>query len=142
MKTRFLPFCLVALLAGCATPPGTHTVQAVRTYEKPYDQVWEDVVEFLASNNIQIKNIAKDSGVIYAERMSFKNDIADCGQPGLFQIVGRTGGFNIFVRRTKDKAQVSINTTFKETRQFQSTVMSVDCTSTGVLENQILAAIK
>ena len=108
----------------------------------PFDAVWEDIVQFLASKNIQIKNIAKDSGIIYAEASRFDNDVADCGSPGILHIVGRRATFNVFVNRSSSNPTVSVNTEFTEVRRFDGPTMTVPCNSRGVLEAAILNAIK
>jgi hypothetical protein len=129
-----------AMMAGCVTAPGVHTVQNTRTYQMSYDQTWENVVSFFASRNIQIKNIAKDSGVIYAEAARFDDSMADCGKPGIFQIVGRKANFNVFVKHAGNGTQVSVNTDFSETRRFENNVTTIQCNSYGTLENLVLNA--
>lgn len=106
-----------------------------------YDQAWENIVSFFASHNIQVKNIAKDSGVIYAETTRFDNSMADCGTPGIFQVVGRRANFNVFVKHANSGPTVSVNTDFTETRQFEQNVTTVQCNSTGSLETMILNAV-
>lgn len=129
------------VMAGCVTAPGVHTVQNTRTYQMPYDQAWENVVSFFASRNIQIKNIAKDSGVIYAESARFDDSMADCGKPGLFQVVSRKANFNVFVKHAGNGTQVSVNTDFSETRRFENNVVTVQCNSYGTLENLVLNSV-
>lgn len=144
MSRKFRLATIVAsalVMAGCATAPGVHTVQNTRTYQMPYDQAWENVVSFFASRNIQIKNIAKDSGVIYAESARFDDSMADCGKPGLFQIVGRKANFNVFVKHAGNGTQVSVNTDFSETRRFENNVVTVQCNSYGTLENLVLNSV-
>lgn len=130
-----------AIMAGCVTAPGVHNVQNTRTYQMPYDQAWENVVSFFASRNIQIKNIAKDSGVIYAESARFDDSMADCGKPGIFQVVGRKANFNVFVKHAGNGTQVSVNTDFSETRRFEDNVTTIQCNSYGTLENLVLNAV-
>ena len=132
----------IALLAGCATAPEKHSFQNSRAYDKGFDEVWEKVVEYFATNNIEIKNIAKDSGVIYAERTSFDNSVADCGSPGLSQVVGRTATFNVFVSDQDGATQVSVNSRFSEVRRFDYNNWNVECNSRGVLEKTVLDAIE
>lgn len=133
--------CFLGIL-GCATAPETHTVNNTRTYQTSYDQVWEKLVAFFASHNIQIKNIAKDSGVIYAESTTFDDSFADCGKPGLFQVIGRRANFNVFVKRDNDKeTTVTVNTAFTETRQFESAIQNVQCNSRGALEAAVLTSV-
>ncbi|AXK71262.1 hypothetical protein DWG18_02460 [Lysobacter sp. TY2-98] len=133
---------LVAMLAGCATAPANYSVSNSRTYDKSYDEVWEQIVAAFASRNIQVKNIAKDSGVIYAEAARFDDSMADCGKPGLFMVQGRRANFNVFVSRSAGKPTVSVNTEFSETRRFENNVFTVPCNSKGVLEGMILNSIQ
>jgi len=107
----------------------------------PFEDVWEDIVAAFATRNIQVKNIAKDSGVIYAETARFDDSMADCGKPGLFVVQARRANFNVFVTRSGMKPVVSVNTEFTETRRFQDNVMTVPCNSKGVLEQMILQSI-
>ncbi len=134
-------FASVAMIAGCATAPGKYSVENSRTYQMSYDQVWENIVSFFASHDIQIKNIAKDSGVIYAESSTFDNSMADCGKPGIFQIVGRRANFNVFVKKLSSGTNVSVNTDFTETRQFDTSIQNVQCNSRGTLETMVLNAV-
>ena len=141
-KFRLATIAVSAMaMVGCATAPSVHTVQNTRTYQMPYDQAWENVVSFFASRNIQIKNIAKDSGVIYAESARFDSSMADCGSPGLFQIVGRKVNFNVFVKHAGNGTQVSVNTDFSETRRFENNVVTVQCNSYGTLETMVLNSV-
>jgi uncharacterized lipoprotein len=130
------------VLSGCATAPQRHNVQNNETYALSYDVAWERVVSYFASHNIQIKNIAKDSGVIYAEASTFEEPVADCGKPGLFAVTGHRATFNVFVRRVAGGTQVSVNTEFTEGLAFGQNRTTRQCTSRGVLENAILGAVR
>ncbi len=142
-RTVALSIC-VALMAGCATAPGVRTIENSRTYPMSYDQTWQDVVAVFAQNNIQIKNIAKDSGVIYAEGGNFDDTMADCGSPGLLIVSGRHVNFNVFVRSLGVSTQVSVNTNFTENLRFGNnfaTMSTMRCTSYGRIETFILNSI-
>jgi len=130
------------VMSGCATAPQRHNVQSSETYSLSYDVAWERVVSYFASHNIQIKNIAKDSGVIYAEASTFDDSVADCGKPGLFAITGRRATFNVFVRKVAGGAQVSVNTDFMEELAFGQSRTTRQCTSRGLLESAILGAVR
>jgi len=143
MKFQYLVCAAIAavFLSGCATPPKNYSVNNSRSYSQSYDKVWENIVGYLAQNQIQIKNIAKDSGVIYAEAVKFDNAVADCGNPGAFSISGRRANFNIFVNRSGKDPIVSVNTEFNEMRRnLSGDPSSVACNSKGVLEDRILSA--
>ena len=140
----------VGLLASCAAvPPGAYNVDRSKPFNQPYDQLWETLVGFLATRNIQIKNIAKDSGVIYGEQAAFDDNIADCGVPGgLERQVSRVGTFNIFVARSGEQPVVTVNTKFSEIRRSvpisryeTPRSWSVDCPSKGMVERAILAVV-
>lgn len=132
---------IFAGLAGCATVPSTYTVDNSRTYAADYEIVWEKIVNFFASRNIAIKNIAKDSGVIYAESTSFDDSFADCGTGGLMMPFARRASVNVFVTRSGAQPKVSVNTEFQEMRRFDANTQTVTCNSKGVLEQAILDAI-
>ncbi|MBL8510370.1 MAG: hypothetical protein JNM52_01885, partial [Betaproteobacteria bacterium] len=78
---------LAASLVGCASPPAVYNVEKTRPLTAPYDVAWDKLVAFFATNNLQIKNIAKDSGVIYAEMLRVDGRFADCGSPGLVRVI-------------------------------------------------------
>ena len=131
-----------ATLVACATAPANYSVNKSRSYDKGYDQVWEDLVSFFASNNIPIKNIAKDSGVIYAESTRFDDSYADCGKPGIMAVVGRKANFNVFVNRSGAKPAVSVNTDFTEFRRFDTAQTTVQCNSKGIIEARLLDSVR
>lgn len=139
LRIKILAVALVGItMVGCATAPKPHDVDNSRTYPTSYDQTWENIVSFFASRNIQIKNIAKDSGVIYAEKASFDDSLADCGKSGMFTPVAHRALLNVFVKKVPAGTSVSVNTDFSETRRFGDNVTTVQCTSYGTLERAIL----
>lgn len=137
----------VALVcAGCGSAPQKHDFDKGRTVTQSYDQTWEDVVSFFASRSIQIKNIAKDSGVIYAEEAEVDPSDADCGKPAMFWVpVSSQGRFNVFVKRGDQKQVVSVNAQFVQVQRSTianpPTTQTVTCTSTGLLEREILSSL-
>ena len=130
------------MLCACATRPATHSFVNTRTYQKPYDAVWEDIVGFFAANNIQVKNIAKDSGVIYAETTRFDESVADCGKPGIFRVIETNARFNVFVSRTTANPNVSVNAEYGQVWRFDNNVQKIACNSRGTLEQRILDAVR
>jgi len=140
-KTLYKSSFLILILTSCATAPGSYTFSNTQSYSRPYDQVWEELVGFFAKNNIQIKNIAKDSGVIYAESATFSDNSADCGDPGLWSRSSRLFNLNVFVSRSVSDPTVHVNTKFFETRRFENSVTTVECNSKGAVERAVLASI-
>jgi hypothetical protein len=131
-----------ALVSGCATMPERYDVENARSYNQSYDEVWEKIINFFSSHHIQVKNIAKDSGVIYAETTSFDYKFADCGTGGLMVPFARSALINVFVSRAVEQPKVTVNTEFKETRRFGDATKIVTCNSKGAFEKAVLDAIK
>ncbi len=142
-------FGAVIALAGCSVdPPKQHQFENSRAYPNvSYDQGWENVVGFFANNSIPIKNIAKDSGVIYAETVRFSSNMADCGgdwadweqwDPEEKALIAAAGKFNVFFRRG-DPMTVTVNTDFGIGFHEGGTAL---CYSTGVFEDLLLDAVE
>lgn len=143
MRVRvFAALAVGAALTGCGTPPKSYSFDRSKTYPISKDEAWERLLGYFTSNNIQIKTIEKDSGVIYAERAVVDAAIADCGDGGLAVDVARSGGLNVFVRSISAReTQVSVNSDYKITRMFDGQVIIGQCNSTGFLERQILSSV-
>lgn len=129
-------------LAGCATAPVATDFDNTRVYSKSKDEVWTSLVAFFATNNIQIKTIEKDSGVIYAERSSFDKVMADCGVDYLYTEITNVASFNVLVIPRGGQTSVTVTSEFKAGRigPYNATKVT-QCLSTGYLEQQILASI-
>lgn len=134
---------LLGLLSGCATPPKHYTVEKTRTYNASYEQVWSKLIVFLAQRNIPLKEIAKDSGVLYAESLRFDEGQADCGSAGMLKPIARIARLNVLVQSSGGQQLVSVNINFTETRynSFDYSSHQVECRSKGVVEKEILNAI-
>lgn len=128
-------------LASCATPPTQRAVENARTFPISKDQAWEALLIYFTSNNIQIKTIEKDSGVIYAERSLSDASMADCGAVPIAMETGRPASLNVFVRETGAGTQVTVNAQFEVIRNFDGATWRDPCFSTGVLERQLLGAV-
>lgn len=136
-------FAALFALGGCGSnPPKPHQFESTRTYnDVSFDQGWENVVGFFANNRIPIKNIEKDSGVIYAEATWFPPAMADCGEDWEedddWVALPKVGKFNVFFRRG-DPLTVTVNAdflTFDEEDTWR-------CESTGVVEGMVLDAVE
>jgi hypothetical protein len=134
-------FFIAAGLAGCATEPQRTQFNNSAVIAKKKDVVWESLLDYFTRNNIQIKTIEKDSGVIYAERASFDPGMADCGEAPIALEMVRSASFNVFVRPQQGGTQVSVNTTFAIVRSFDNQSWKTECFSTGTLERAILSSL-
>ncbi|OBY58221.1 hypothetical protein [Pseudomonas sp. AU12215] len=134
----------VLVLSGCASvAPKHYEVTSSRVYEASYDQVWSNLVAILAKANVPLKQIAKDSGVIYVDALKFDDRQADCGSPGMLKPIARFGTVNILVQPVGNRQQVTVNTSFTETRYngFDYSTSQVQCNSKGQFEAALLDAI-
>lgn len=139
---------IAALLAGCGAAPTKHEFNNTRTFDGSYDSVWDAVITYFAAQNIPIKTIAKDSGVIFAETTALdapSSGFADCGKADIgVAIVANYARFNVYVKHGDGRQVVSVNATFAQTRNNNLRHVSglnYDCTSTGKLETTMLQSI-
>jgi hypothetical protein len=100
-KLSYLLF-LLTFLQSCATVvplKGKYQEKSVKTeINKPFDAVWESIIDFVAEAGVSINLIDKSSGLIVADEVSFarhnsfekrKGDIHD---PSAYTVSERTNG--------------------------------------------------
>ena len=140
---------VAGVLAACATMPKTYEFERAREYSASKDQIWSRLMELLTSQNIQIKTVEKDSGIVYAERFYGPEgakflDFADCGLEIGNTPAGRpTAGMNVFVVEIADnRTRVTVNTNFQMPVLVYAVIANVlehrTCNSKGTLERRIL----
>lgn len=155
MKKLFLVAALASTaLAGCAgptlQPPSSATMDRSETYSADFDQVWERAVDWFATNNIPIKNIEKDSGIIGSEYSLGSNySQVDCGafDPGDMHVLYDqvvVANINVLVRKGSNGTSVQPNVFGQGTFMLRdvwngvpSTMKAERCVSTGELENDL-----
>lgn len=131
-------------LAGCATPGQATQFNNSRAVNLSFDAAWDKTVSYFAENNIPIRTLEKDSGLIVAETASLPGaqlqQLADCGTAGRGQ--PGTASYNVFVRDLQTQGvTVQINATFTQVYRDIWTGQNAQsqCFSKGVLENALLA---
>jgi len=138
------------LLSSCATytPPISRPATNENINVK-YEKAWDRATEFFASNNIPIKNIAKDSGVIASEYgLKESGGYIDCGSisgPGK-AMYDWTANINVILRDNKNdttKMQVNVfgSVLIANTNAYGQVLTNYgyekkSCVSTGVMENE------
>ena len=142
MYKLFVSSLLFLVLAACATQPTRHSDDMSVTLDQAYDEVWERLVAHLSGTDFRVKSIAKDSGVIFAERASFEDGLADCGSRGMASSSGRNVAFNVFVTESGGATRVQVNADFTEARYLEQSRWTTECRSTGELERSIIQAIE
>lgn len=135
---------LAILLSSCATPPKNYQYDNSVVIKDSYDNTWSKLVEHFASRNIQIKNVAKDSGIIAAEKSSFSSEYADCGNSSMIRPISNIAHFNVFVKNMGGSQTVSVNSNFVQNgiSAWDSSLVQTQCNSTGKIEKEIINAIQ
>ncbi|CAM9359199.1 unnamed protein product [Ectocarpus sp. 12 AP-2014] len=155
MKNKVILTAISAmLLAGCAgpsyQPPSSQEKNFTQSYNADFDKVWEATVDWFAINNIPIKNIEKDSGIIgsdYSLGSSYTQ--VDCGviSPGDMHVMYDqtvVANINVLVRETSSGANVQPNVFGNGTFMIRDVLNNIPktmradrCVSTGELENSL-----
>ncbi|XKE45756.1 hypothetical protein LG302_01025 [Halomonas organivorans] len=142
------------LLVGCAgpsiQPPSAYSTDHGEIYSADFDRVWENTVDWFAVNNIPIKNIEKDSGIIGSEyALGSDYSQVDCGQvdPGDMHILTDqtvVANINVLVRQSGSGATVQPNVFGQGSFQLHdvwnnrpTSIKADRCVSTGELEQDL-----
>jgi hypothetical protein len=142
----------IAGLWGCSKPyvapllPGPYTEQL----DAPYDGVWRALVRVLARENVQIRAIARDSGVIASEAVPTTIGLyADCGRFGDERVEGDAQvAFTIFVQAVSaTQTTVQVNTrmradTYSRGASKVKPRPALDCASTGRWEANLFDTVR
>jgi hypothetical protein len=142
----------LAAAAGCTRPyvapllPGAYTEQI----EAPYEVVWRALVRALARENVQIRAIARDSGVIASEAVPTTIGLyADCGRFGDERVEGDAQvAFTIFVEAlSPTQTAVQVNTRMRTDMYARGRAKPkarppLSCASTGRWEANLLDTVR
>jgi hypothetical protein len=139
-------------LVGCSrayvapVPPSAYTERI----EAPYDAVWRALVRALARENVQIRTIARDSGVIASEAVPTTIGLyADCGRFGDERVQGDAQvAFTIFVEAVSStQTAVQVNTRMRTDTYTRGSGTpkprpGLPCASTGRWEANLLDTVR
>src|SRR6185503_10019083 len=140
-----LTACSRAVISPIAPPPFRDETSA------PYDATWRALVRALAVENVPLRVVAKDSGVISTDDFISPIGVyADCGRIGEVQLEGEaTGSFTLFLQPGPDGAtliQVNTKMNTHAYRRGSSGKLKTDrvfqCVSTGRWEANLLDSIR
>ena len=145
-------FSMIAL-AGCSRPVVSPIVPPPYRDEAAagYDATWRALVRALAGENMPLRVVAKDSGVISTDDFISPIGVyADCGRIGEVQLEGEAmGSFTLFVQSGRDGAtliQVNTKINTHAYRRGSSGRLKTDrvfqCVSTGRWEANLLDAVR
>jgi len=150
---------------GCSAPrqvveaPAPRVVEKERTINKPFDAVWGSAIELLATYNMPIKNLDKNSGFISTEYKLITGNVSDymiCEGAnstftGKVEMANQGGNLNLLLRKvSEDSTKVTVNVFYScnankyryenllSTNYILQSSTKIDCQSTGTLEKAIL----
>lgn len=157
-RRRWPPFLLGMLLAAlpaCGRPyvspilAGPHR----ETFDAPMSTVWQAMIRVFAKENIPVKTISRDSGVVASDDLPTTIGLyADCGNFGGSRVEGQAlVNFTIFVQPLDSThTQVQINTKMRTELYGWSALFGggvkprvpLVCSSTGRWEANLMDAIR
>jgi hypothetical protein len=147
---RLLGVALGALLAGgCAVyisplqpPPYRDQIAA------PYDATWKALIRALAFDNVPLRTVAKDSGVIASDDIVSPIGVyADCGSKGDRPLEGEAlVTFTVFARPNGSTTDLQINSKMRTFRLVKFGGLKADpnyeCVSTTRWEPNLVDAVR
>ena len=127
------------------TPPPYRAVVAAS-----YDTTWKAIIRSLARQNLPLRAVARDSGVIATDEfISPINLYADCGQVKGDQLEGEAlVSFTLFLEADGNQTRVQVNSKMRTQahRRGSSGKLSADpvypCASTDKFEANLLDAVR
>lgn len=137
-------------LAGCQSyePPATFTGEREGETARSYDEVWRDLTAWFANNNVPIKNLDKDSGLIATDYVASRGgEFVNCGTMSTYQRMQQvTISLNVLLRNVDSggshvRANVFANAQIANVNPIDGRMISFDtlrCESNGSLEESIL----
>ena len=141
---------LSLFVTGCATtvPPGNYTVIDQDVVSKDFDSTWKRISEYFGENNINIKAMEKESGLITAETTRFPTSF-DCGSETYAKDQDPIGRFNVFATADGDGTRVRFTVDATVLRcavngygQCVNSSYLVNCNSIGTLETSFYNYLK
>jgi hypothetical protein len=152
ITSKALVTAALLLAAGCSrlhvsplSPPPFRT-------EVPasYDETWTALVRALAQQNVPLRAIARDSGVVASDEfVSPINLYADCGQLGGGQLEGAAAvSFTIFAEANGASTRLQVNSKMRTVAHRRGKsgklkpVPVYQCASTGRFEANLIDAVQ
>jgi hypothetical protein len=140
---RAISMASLLLLVGCTgkhvsplTPPPYRTEMPA-----PYEAIWTAIVKALARQNVPLRAIARDSGVIASDEFVTPIGVyADCGSLGGDRVEGEAlVSYTLFVTPNGEGTRIQINS---KMRTFGHRKGSYQCVSTLRFEANLAESIQ
>ena len=151
--TSIALICVATILSGCATyvPPVDRGIAKEKSVSSNFDTVWQNATDWFANNNVPIKNIVKDSGLIATDyKLGADSSFIDCGTVGTYEVFAdKTVNLNVLVKEIgANEISVRVNvfgtgviSTADLYGNSTGRTRSIDCVSTGKLETEMFSAV-
>jgi len=148
---KILSAVSVLFLAACASAPQVvvEPFDTTATLESSFDDTWAKAVRFLSTNQIGIKTIEKDSGLIVLENTSMSPQLISeycvVNIPFMSALDSGKASGNLTVVSEGGFTTASVNLSFSATTKFcyeGCNYTTNRCTSKGRFETQLLDALQ
>ena len=141
-----------ALVVGCASAPTVvvEPFDTVATVENDFDTTWSKLIRFASTNQIPIKTLEKDSGLIVFENTSMSPNLiaqycANINVPLLWTLKSGQASGNVTVVDEGGFSTVAVNMSFQATTEYcyqGCNYNTVQCESLGKFETGLLEAVR
>jgi hypothetical protein len=137
--------CARAYISPLAPPPYRDRVAA------PYDVTWRALIRALAKENVPLRAVAKDSGIIASDDFVTSIGVyADCGRSGDAHLEGfAVVAFTVFLQSLNSKeTEIQVNANMRTQRHRRGTSGKLksepvfQCASTGRWEANLIEAVR
>ena len=141
----------IVFLSACASAPQVviEPFDTSSTVEGSFDNTWAKAVRFLSTNQIGIKTIEKDSGLIVLENTSMSPQLiaqyCAVNVPFMSTLDSGKASGNLTVVDDGGFTTASVNISFSATTKFcyeGCNYSTVSCPSKGLFETQLLNALQ
>ncbi len=139
-----LASCARPLVSPIQPPPYRDRVAA------SYDATWRALIRSLARENLPLRAVARDSGVIATDEVVTPIGLyADCGSFGSERVEGEAlVSFTVFASSNRDETDITINSKMRTQAHRKGTSGKLkpnpvfQCASTGRFEANLLDAVR
>ncbi len=135
-----LVLATITLLSGCVSTPEAVIFDNNRAYEKPREEVWQNLLSFFESSSIPVKTKDQENGILVAVRPLKRASIyVECGVSDISSV--RNGILTVKVSLQSmgnAKTRATVIVTFSAFRQIVGVTQNrIECFSNGTLEEEI-----
>ena len=142
------------LLTGCATVGPTKVIPLkgrylegpmIETTNKPFDEVWNNLIDVLATEGFPIKLLDKENGLVVSERTSLRSDYTFEDKEGklenynaylVFPTISNGGFTRVYPSGITGVANIRIRDMGNGKTKINPNLTSIQTTETGVFKGE------